>query len=291
MTEKTPQAGTGVLPPDSHVHSQWSWDALAGSMEGTCWRAVEIGLQAVAFTEHADFTPWSLEPGEEVPGQWRQLVSNGVLTPPALDLEGYQDCLHRCRDRFPGLRILSGVELSEPHWHRDQAEALLRGSGFDRILAAVHSAPAGTGFTEVSGSFRDQPPAQVLRAYLAETAALVSQFGAFEILAHIDYPVRRWPQDAGPYDPCQFEDEYRHVLRALASAGKILEVSTKVPLHPQVLTWWRQEGGQAITFASDAHDPATLAAGFGEAAHAAEAAGFTATRDPCGPWGRNPVLA
>lgn len=201
MTELTSETRPGGLPPDSHVHSQWSWDALTGSMEGTCRRAVEIGLPAVAFTEHADFTPWSLGPGEKVPGGWRQLVSNGVLTPPALDLDGYLDCLHRCRERFPGLRILSGVELSEPHWHRGAAAALLRESGFDRVLASVHSAPSGTGFTEVSDSFRCQSPARVLRAYLAETAALISQFDAFEILAHIDYPVRRWPHDAKPYDP------------------------------------------------------------------------------------------
>ena len=81
------QTGPSTLPADSHVHSQWSWDALAGSMEDTCRRAVEIGLPAVAFTEHADFTPWSLGPGEKVPGEWRRLVSDDVLTPPALDLK------------------------------------------------------------------------------------------------------------------------------------------------------------------------------------------------------------
>jgi histidinol phosphatase-like PHP family hydrolase len=42
------------LPPDGHVHSEWSWDAPNGSMEKTCSRAVEMGLPAVAFTEHAD---------------------------------------------------------------------------------------------------------------------------------------------------------------------------------------------------------------------------------------------
>ena len=57
MTEPGSESENVVLPADSHVHSQWSWDALAGSMEGTCRRAVEIGLPAVAFTEHADFTP------------------------------------------------------------------------------------------------------------------------------------------------------------------------------------------------------------------------------------------
>jgi histidinol-phosphatase (PHP family) len=45
-----------MLPPDGHVHSEWSWDAIAGSMERSCARAVELGLPSIAFTEHADFT-------------------------------------------------------------------------------------------------------------------------------------------------------------------------------------------------------------------------------------------
>lgn len=292
MPETASDTGPAVLPPDSHVHSQWSWDALAGSMEGTCQRAVDIGPPAVAFTEHADFTPWSLEPGGQIPGEWHRLVSDGVLTPPVLDLDGYQDCLRRCRELFPGLRILSGVELSEPHRHRGRAAALLRDGSVDRVLAAVHSAPAGTGFTEVSDQFRDQAPAKVLRGYLAETAAVIRQFDAFEVLAHIDYPLRRWPRNARPCDPCEFQDEYRHVLRTLASAGKVLEVGTKVPLHPLILTWWRQEGGLAITFASDAHDPAALAAGLRRRRRSGQAAGFAAgSSDPCGPWSRNSFVA
>ena len=48
----------------------------------------------------------------------------------------------------------------------------------------------GAGFDAISGRFRDQAPDQVLRGYLTETAALISQFDAFGVLAHIDYPLR-----------------------------------------------------------------------------------------------------
>lgn len=278
-----------MLPPDSHVHSQWSWDALAGSMERTCTRARELGLPSVAFTEHADLTPWTLKPGETVPDEWRPLLSEGVLTPPPLDLDGYRKCLELCRERHPDLRILSGVELSEPHWHAPRVETLLGNGHFERVLASVHSAPtaSGSGFTEVSVRYDDQPPAEVVRAYLAETVRLIEQFEEFEVLAHIDYPVRHWPEDKKPYDPYDFEEEYRHVLLSLATAGKVLEVNTRVPLHPQVLAWWREEGGQAITFASDAHTPDVLARGFSDAVHMAEASGFRPGRDPHAFWGRN----
>ena len=53
---------TVVLPADGHVHSEWSWDAVDGSMERTA-PAVAMGLPAVAFTEHADYTPWEFFAG------------------------------------------------------------------------------------------------------------------------------------------------------------------------------------------------------------------------------------
>ena len=43
------------MQPDLHVHTQFSWDAPHGDMEASCRRALEIGLPALAFTEHADF--------------------------------------------------------------------------------------------------------------------------------------------------------------------------------------------------------------------------------------------
>jgi histidinol-phosphatase (PHP family) len=40
---------------DHHVHTEWSWDAPNGSMEDSCRRAVEFGIPALAFTDHADW--------------------------------------------------------------------------------------------------------------------------------------------------------------------------------------------------------------------------------------------
>ena len=284
------RAGEGLtgLPSDSHVHTEWSWDAPDGSMERTCLRAVELGLPSVAFTEHADMTPWTLAPDEPVPEEWLHRVTDGAFAPPPIDLDGYRDCLERCRARYPGLRIYSGVELSEPHWHADGSTSLLQQGGFERVLASVHSArlPSGSGFTEVSASYDDQSPGHVVRDYLVETMRLIEQFDNFEILAHIDYPVRYWPAEAGPYTPDDHEEEYREVLSLLVGAGKVLELNTRVPLRPQVLSWWHQEGGQAITFASDAHDPASLASGFADAVRMAEAAGFRPGPDPLGIWRR-----
>ncbi len=127
--------------------------------------------------------------------------------------------------------------------------------------------------------FEVDEPEQVLRTYLQETARLITDFDAFEVLAHLDYPVRYWPRSGKPYLPTDFEDEYRHVLGLLADRGKVLEVNTRVSLHSEVLRWWREAGGVAICFASDAHEASGLAKGFRQAADMAESQGFRADRD------------
>src|SRR5919199_909765 len=129
-----------TVPADGHVHSEWSWDARLGSMERTCERAVELGLPAVAFTEHVDRTTWPAPPGSPLARSYAPLVApDGTLTPPDLDVDGYLACVERCRDRFPGLRILTGVELGEAHWHADGVARLLAGGGFERVLRSQPS--------------------------------------------------------------------------------------------------------------------------------------------------------
>src|SRR2546427_302661 len=162
------------LPPDLHVHTEWSYDGRRGSMERSCERAIELGLPAVAFTDHADFVK----------------VHEDQY---CVDIAGYLDSVERCRTKFPGLRILSGVELGEPHW------------------------------------------------FPAETAAVLS-----------------------------------------------VNTTRGDRLCPDmtVVRWWRELGGQAVQYGSDAHSPDKIAAGFHVATQMVEAAGFKPARDPVSLWRR-----
>jgi len=277
-----------VLPPDGHVHSEWSWDAIAGSMEQSCIRAAALGLPSIAFTEHADFTRWVIKP--EVGARMRRVRAGGVAPdgrfgPPALDVAAYLECVARCRDRFPGLRILAGAELGEPHWHEDRVKEVLGPGGFDRVLGSVHSLELD-GIWMVDHLYERLGPGRLMRDYLREVLRLVESSAPFVVLAHIDYPVRHWPASAGSFDPVAFEDEYRAVLRALARSGRALEVNTVVPLPAVIARWWHEAGGEALTFGSDAHRPAAVARGLAEAAAMAEAAGFRAGRYPHDFWRR-----
>ncbi len=91
---------------------------------------------------------------------------------------------------------------------------------------------------------------------------------------------------AGAFVPEDFEEGFRHTFLATAQSGRVLEVSTVVPFHATMLGWWCAEGGGAIAFGSDAHDPAAVAHGFRDAVHLAEAHGFRAGKRPYDVWGR-----
>lgn len=258
-------------------------------MEQSCVRAMELGLPAIAFTEHLDHTVWRIaSDGPYVSDQLTALAdAGGILTPPAFDAAGYLEAIERCRDRFPQLRVLSGLELGEPHRHGDQIARVLAVGRFDRLLGSLHTLPDQGTFAEPWGIYPYRDPYDVVRAYLADVARMVATSDMFSVLAHIDYPARSWPtENAGSFDPAAFEEEFRHALRETAGSGRALEVNTRLPLHPSVLTWWHDEGGDAITFGSDAHLPGSVGHGFPEAAHMAEAHGFRPGKNPYDLWGR-----
>jgi histidinol-phosphatase (PHP family) len=80
--------------------------------------------------------------------------------------------------------------------------------------------------------------------------------------------------------------EGRWASGAIAQPGRALEINTRLPLHATILTWWHEEGGDAVTFGSDAHLPSFVAHGFADAAQMAEAHGFRSGENPYDLWGR-----
>jgi histidinol-phosphatase (PHP family) len=160
-------------------------------------------------------------------------------------------------------------------------------AGVDRILGSLHAIPWDGRLTAADDLFRRMPAAEVMRQYLAELVRLVEGSDIFQVLAHLDFPRRMWPQAAGPYEELAFETEYRAVLRALAASDRVLEVNTKSPLvSAELLRWWREAGGRAVSFGSDAHQPWRVGDKFKLAVDVVEAAGFHAGRDRFDFWRR-----
>ena len=135
--------------------------------------------------------------------------------------------------------------------------------------------------------YRLWPAEDVIWEYLAEVPRMLAGSDAFEVFTHIDYAVRYWPaEQAGPFDPRQFEDGFRQAMRAVAESGRALEINVAGGLRPWIIQWWRVEGGQAIAFGSDAHQPIALANNFPEAVAMVDYHGFRPGRRPEDFWTR-----
>jgi histidinol-phosphatase (PHP family) len=271
-----------VLPADDHVHSQWSYDTgPAASMAAACEHAVAIGVPSVAFTEHLDFTTWTAADPMAASG----LADGRYDEIKPLDLAGYLACVQECRERYPALRVLSGVEAGEPHLFAASVRSVLCAAPVDRVLGSLHAIRFEGGLADADSVFAILPPGEVMRRYLTELVRLVDGSDAFEVLAHLDYPARYWPAETGAYDQAAFEEEFRVVLRSLARSGRVLEVNTASPLASvTLLRWWRDEGGRAVSFGSDAHVPWLVGNRFSLAVGVAEAAGFRPGPDQLAFW-------
>jgi len=240
-------------------------------MERSCERAIEIGLPAIAFTDHADFVKVHEDQH-------------------CVDIAGYLDCLERCRAKFTGLRILSGVELGEPHWFPAETAAVLAAGPLDKVLGSVHCVKLD-GVVVDASQFKERAGLDVAgatRDYFGEVAAMLDGGQPFEVLAHLDYPKRYWPPGAAAYEEKDYEAEIRTVLRAAAGTGRVLEVNTtrgdRLCPDLTVVRWWREVGGQAVQYGSDAHSPDKVAEGFRVATQMVESAGFKPARDPVSLW-------
>jgi histidinol-phosphatase (PHP family) len=251
------------------------------SMTGACEQALAIGVPSVAFTEHLDFTTWTAADPMAASG----LADSRCDEIAPLDLTGYLACVEECRRRYPVLRVLSGVEVGEPHLFAASVRSAVYAASLDRVLGSLHAIVHEGRLVDADCAFAMLPPGEVMRRYLTELTRLVDGSDIFEVLAHLDYPRRNWPTGTDAYDQAAFEEEHRAVLRSLARSGRVLEINTESPLASvTLLRWWRDEGGRAVSFGSDAHVPWLVGNRFALAASVAEAAGFAPGRDQFGFW-------
>lgn len=240
----------------------------------SCRRAIALGLQGVAFTDHADYS--ALAAGAR------------------LDVAGYLESVAHCQRAFPRLAVWSGVELGEPHRFASEASAVLSRGNFDLVLGSVHSVISNNSVLELSEP--DQlaaiNPRQMMRAYCEELVQLIEGPVSFEVLTHLEYPKRFWLPEWPPYRSEEYQSEILAVLEVAADRGLALELNTSRggdPVRalcpsPEVIGWWREVGGRKLSVGSDAHDPSTVAAGFKLAGEIAVAVGFAPPMARIGLW-------
>src|SRR3989304_2564730 len=176
---------------DYHVHSNFSCDCQA-TMAEMCRSAIAKGIPEIGFTEHYDLHP------NEGCRDW-------------FKLDEWAAELEKCRVEFGGqLTIRAGIEIGEPHIFQTETQAMLKRYPFDYVLGSLHWVGVETIFDP--GYFRRRTQDEAFTAYFVELERL-TRIGEFDILSHFDVLIRAWGEMGGQYDPLEYEDAIRPVLR------------------------------------------------------------------------------
>ena len=110
----------------------------------------------------------------------------------------------------------------------------------------------------------------------------MTRVGGFDVLSHFDVPVRTSHEIYGGYDPREYEDYIRPVLRNCVEHGIALDLNTAAlrrkakVLTPgvNILRWYVEMGGERVTLGSDAHRPEQVGLHLDAALDAARVSGL-----------------
>ena len=249
-----------LIPQDYHMHSRFSCDCRVPMAE-MCQAAVDKGIPEIGFSEHFDHNA-----SDECADFFK-------LEPWAAELE-------RCRAEFAGrLTVRAGIELGEPHLFAAQDRALLARYPFDYALGSLHWVGENSVFDR--DYFERTPANAAFPAFFAELERMTA-LGGFDSLSHFDVPVRTAFVVYGRYDPREYEDSIRPVLRNVIAHGIALDLNTAAlrrrakVLTPglDILRWYVEMGGERVTLGSDAHEPRHVGSHLADAIEIARAAGL-----------------
>lgn len=247
---------------DMHVHTDNSYDGNHSTMF-LCEQAEELGLRAVAFTDHLEMD------------FYREKHFNRTATQSFFEVS-------KARSAFLGkLIVCVGVELGQPIYNLKESEALLRRLPYDFVIGSVHNLRDMEDFWLLDYSKHDIY--QLLDSYFYELT-LLAQWAKFDTLAHLTYPLRYIVGDQGyTVDMSRYQKQIDEILKLLAENGRALEINTSglrqklrdTSPNEAIVRRFRELGGRLVTIGSDAHFAKDLGAGLKEGMAIAERSGFS----------------
>lgn len=241
---------------DSHTHSNNSFDA-ENSVAQMIEQANELGLDCLTITDHFE-SAFYYRPNEEF-GDLRKLLPQSVA-----DIKKAQE------SRNGKTELLCGIELGEPLHDLKATNEILKLTDYDFILCSLHNLKDMGDFFWLDYQKEDIP--KLLKKYFLELTECV-QWGGFNSLAHITYPLRYICGKFNlPFEPDDYKNEIDELLSLLAKSDKALEFNTCRNAELSLSTMnecrdvpflkrFKELGGKFVTLGSDAHKIQDLAKG------------------------------
>ncbi|WP_461202169.1 histidinol-phosphatase HisJ family protein [Enterococcus sp. N342-3-1-2] len=241
---------------DYHVHSDYSDDSWY-LMEDVVQDAIKIGLSEICFTEHVDYgvkEDW-LPDDNYLVGK-NKVVKN-------VHYPRYFKEIAELKQRYQNqITIKTGMEFGMQQHTIAPFQTLFDAHPFDFILLSVHQIDNLEFWTGEFQKGRTQQ--ESYQRYYEEMYELVTLYKDYSVLAHMDLIRRYLDKETDAFDTTK--EQIAEILKVVIQDGKGIELNTsshRYGIHGytpsiDILTLYRDLGGQIITIGSDSHEPAHL---------------------------------
>ncbi len=264
---------------DCHTHTHNSLDAdITKSVKDLCVRALELGLDALAVTDHCENN------------RFYSMEYYGAKPQPdnEFDTYNFDECFEKSmrentemKELFKGkINFICGIELGQATHDLKTAEKIVSDSRLDFVIGSMHEIPNHLDFAFLDYSKENIP--LLLDEYFKEVYKLC-QWGKFDVLGHLTYTLRYIEGEYGfKVDMSPYRDIIAESFKTLVSKGKGIEINTSGLRQKYGKTFptfeyvklFKELGGEIISVGSDSHTPKDLAKGVKEGIELAESAGF-----------------
>jgi len=264
-----------MLPMDCHTHTSCSPDSDAGVTD-MYTRAKTLGLQAFAITDHIELCRFYPQGFYAVQARNEEDFFNYAARYES-SMEQNMAAKEMCKG---ALQLINGIEMGEPNADFALAESLLQDKRLDFVIASLHELPDKLDFYFLDYGTEDVT--KLLDSYFSELLK-ICQWGKFDVLGHLTYPLRYIVGDAGKsIDMAGWRDCVAECLKAVIRNKKGIELNTSgyrqsygMPFpHEEYLRLYKDLGGTILSLGSDAHRPEDVGGGIAQGAALARACGF-----------------
>ncbi len=236
---------------DNHTHSYFSADSRM-DIGDAVRTAVERGLGGLCLTDHLDFDP---------PAGVTAFTFEVPPQQAAIDEEVEYLGLNGRGGGYTDFKLLKGVEIGLQDKSMGKIRQILSDYRFDCVIASLHLIDGHDPY--FGDYYRPYDYRYAYGHYLEEFDRLIRVMPDFDVLGHYDYIVRYPDYKETTIYYSEFGDVLDSILSFLADNGKTMEINTKTyqlyrgrrpELDVNILKRFRELGGEAVSFGSDAHD-------------------------------------
>lgn len=248
---------------DCHIHSNLSKDSDMKAADA-CEAAIKSGLEGLAFTDHLDF---------DYPGE-----------PFIIDFSLYNEKISSLQSQYDGkLKILKAIEVGiQPHI-LDESLSVIVSHPFDYVLASVHIV---NGIDPYMKQYYDgKSKIDAYELYLQQIYFMIKNLKSFDMVGHFDYITRYAGYADRTLRYTDHADIFDAIFTELIEHGRGFEINTgtyrnnpsDIEYDREILTRYRELGGELVCLGSDAHRSKYIASGFEFFAQVLRDAGFKYT--------------